>query len=428
MYQVFKGLFITLILCVLTIPVQAQEVKNLTLEQAQELAIQNNPQLKAAQARLDVSKAAVVTAGARLNPSILSDNGIAEDTYRLGLEQTIELGGKRRKRMSVAQAQQGVVTAEVKTVLLTLRSNVRRSYTQLYNAQQREKAHQDILTTSQKLVNVARKRERVGDISNFEVLQPEIASINAKNELQTVHYQTVEAQTRLSMLMNQPLPVDVILTPPPVFSQAPTTVPQPAPSGAAPLQGSVTEAVASLEALLKQAYANRPELQQNRQQVAVTHAQLALAKANRIPNLRIAAGPDLVTGAERKFSAFIIGMVELPILNRQQGPILEALAQQRQLDQEQAATRNQIRYEVMSAHTALVANQERIKNYETELLPKAAEVAEKARRSFEVGKSPILVPLAAQQAYTNTRLGYLQALTELQNAISDLEKAIGTGL
>ncbi len=49
-----------------------------TLDTAIQTALQNNPKLQAARLKLDVSDAQVVTAGARLNPSLVSDNGLAE--------------------------------------------------------------------------------------------------------------------------------------------------------------------------------------------------------------------------------------------------------------------------------------------------------------------------------------------------------------
>ena len=53
---------------------------------------------------------------------------------------------------------------------------------------------------------------------------------------------------------------------------------------------------------------------------------------------------------------------------------------------------------------------------------------EKAQRAFQEGKSSILFPINAQQAYVKTRLGYLQSLRDYQQAITDLEQAIGGGL
>jgi outer membrane protein TolC len=84
--------------------------------------------------------------------------------------------------------------------------------------------------------------------------------------------------------------------------------------------------------------------------------------------------------------------------------------------------------EVTNAYNSFFTQQTRLMHYETEILPIAQEVLEKSKRSFEEGKSNILVPISAQQAYINSRLGYLQTLGELQNAISDLERATGAAL
>lgn len=408
--------------------------ESLTLEQAIDLAIQNNPQLKAAKARLGVSDAEIKTAAARLNPVIVSDNGIAEDTYRAGIEQTFELGGKRRKRIAVAKAQLTVVQSEIDQAWLELRANVRRAYTRLYLTQEQQKALEEILSGTEKLLAVSQKQEQAGDVSQLDVLQADISVVNAKNDLQTLVNQRVEARNHLNSLLNQPLDTSVALSPPTLFPkllETPALSPTKTSDGA--LQASVAKTDFSLEKLIETALTHRPEMLQNERQITVAEKELSLAKINRIPNLSLTAGPDIVIpggGDEggKAFGAFIIGTMELPVWNRQQGPIQKALAEQAQLQQEQIALKNKITLEVTNAYNAFYANQDRVMRYETELFPKAQTVAEKSRRSFEEGKSSILIPLLAQKAYTNTRLGYLQAMMDLQNAISDLERAVGTGL
>lgn len=62
--------------------------------------------------------------------------------------------------------------------------------------------------------------------------------------------------------------------------------------------------------------------------------------------------------------------MELPVWNRQQGPIQKALAEQAQLQQEQIVLKNKITLEVTNAYNAFYANQDRVMRYETELFPK----------------------------------------------------------
>lgn len=420
-----------LIICFLASPAFAE---SLTLEQAIDIAIQNNPQLKAVQAKLGISKAEIKTAAARPNPTIMSDNGIAEDTYRAGIEQTIELGGKRKRRVAVAKAEQAITQSEIAEAVLNLRADVRRAYTQFYLSQERQKAYEEILQNTEKLLRITQKREQAGDSAQLDVLQADITVANAKNDLQTLISQLVSAKNQLNTLLNQPLDTSISLAPPTVFPQvAVEKTPSAEKTEGGALQVAVQKTDFNLDRLIEMALDNRPEIQQNQSSQDAARQKLALAKANRIPNLSLTAGPDIVIpggGDEggKAFNVFIIGTMELPVWNRQQGPIQKALAEQAQLQQAQSALKNQITLEVTNAYNAFFAHQDRVMRYETELFPKAQEIVEKSRRSFEEGKSSILIPLNAQQAYIDTRLGYLQAMVDLQQSISDLERAVGTGL
>lgn len=400
-----------------------------TVDQAIETAIKNNPQFQAIQARLNVSEAGITTAGARFNPAILSDNGIAEKTYRLGVMQTIELGGKRGRRIAAAQAQRDITKTEIRTALLDLRAEVRRAYTSLYNLQERQATLANILRVAQELVSIAHKREKAGDIATLEVLQTDILRVHAQNDLQTLNVELVNAKNRLNALLNQPLDTVVNLTPPnttPQISPPPPTAPGTTPGI---LKGQVSQTDLDLNALVSQALSQRPEVDQNRQGIQLSRLQASLARGERIPNLSLAFGPDYVAEpGQRTVNVFVMGTLEIPIFNTQQGPLQEALAREQQLQKEQLAIKNRITLEVSNAYSAFKANQERIQRYEAELLPMSVQVTEKSRRAFEEGKTSILTPIQAQEAYMNARIGYLQALLDFQNAISDLERAVGTGL
>lgn len=401
--------------------------ETLTLQQALETAIEKNPAFQATRAQLGISEAAIVSAGARPNPSIVSDNGIAEKTYRLGIEQTFQLGGKRKRQVALAQAQRDVSLAEINTAILDLRTEVRRAYTRLFNAQQRLKAFEEIVATNDRLMIVAEKREKAGDIANLDVQQAKAALLSAQNDAQASHGEVVQARSALNVLLGQPLATVWELAPPSQITQ-----PYP-PVGDTtlepiPLKGTVNLQQADLESLVQAALARRPELQQNLREITVTERQLDFAKANRIPDITIAAGPDLVVEDETELNAFVVANIPVPLFNRQQGPILEARARRTQLEAQQAALRNRIISDVTNAYTGFTLNQDRIRRFETELLPTMENVVNMSRRSFEAGKSNILVPLAAQQGYMQTRLNYLQTLQDYQNAISDLERAVGTGL
>lgn len=398
-----------------TISYAADIPQSLSLPHAVEQALIHNPKLKAARSKLGISDAQIITAGTRINPSIISDNGIAEKTYRLGIEQTFELGGKRKRRVELSKAQRESVLAEINTQVLDIRSDVRKAYLELYNTQERHKTYQQILKVTDDLLQITKKREQAGDVSKFDVLQTEIANVNTNNELQTNLISLNQAKNRLASLLNQPLADTATLEKPELLGRDSLLAP--------------TASQQNVDSLIEEAFKNRPEIKHDMQAIAVTKAERALAIANRIPNLKLTAGPDYVyDGTDKTFNIFVMGNLELPLFNRQQGKIAEAEASGQQLGDELSATKNTIRLEVMNAHTAYTLNHQRVLRYENQLLPYAQEVVKKSQQAFEEGKTSILTAIAAQKAFSNTKLSYLMALLDYQNAISDLERAIGTGL
>lgn len=411
-------------------PEDVTPLKAMTLEQALKAAIERNPDLKAARAQLGIADAAVVTAAARLNPAIVSENGVAEQTYRLGVEQTLELGGKRRKRVLLAKAQRETALATLDSRILDLRTTVRQAYTRLYNAKERCKTYQNILEVAQELVHIARKREMAGDIAKLDTLQTEILSVKAGNDLQFAESEALNAQSHLNALLNQPLTTKLSLTAPSLTPQISTP---PAPDGIKPgepmLQGHVSHTESSLSGLIELANQQRPEIRKLLREIQVAEQKWLLARANRIPDLTIVTGAEaVISSGQKSVNAFVTGRMDLPLRNRQQGPIQEALATKAALEAELEALKKRISLEVAQAYTAFQANRARLQRYETQLLPYAVAIVEKSRRAFEEGKAGILTAIDAQRAYMDTRLGYLQAMMDTQESLSELEKAVGAGL
>ncbi|WP_303674347.1 TolC family protein [Vampirovibrio chlorellavorus] len=407
----------------------AQATDTLTLEKAFQEALVNNPSLQAKKAELLIKEAEIVTASARLNPAIISDNGVAEKTYRLGIEQTIQLGGKRQKQIELSKARRDVLLAEIQNTAQSLRREVRHAYTHLYDAQQRLQTAEDIAGTNQRLMIVAEKRQEAGDVASLDVQYAKLAFLKAKNDAYMAFGEVASARTLLNALLGKPLAMTWDLTPPTIIQTETGQTQITEKLDELILQGEVTIQQATLEHLVNLALENRAELHQNLREMTVAERQLALAKANRLPDVSLTVGPDLVAEpGQRQVNVFAIANVPVPLFNRQQGPIQEAKAQKTQLEAQQKALKNSVILEVTNAYYQFTVNRQRIRQYEKELLPTAERVLVLSRQSFEVGKTGIYLPLAAQESYMNTRMEYLKALDEFQDSISNLERAVGKPL
>jgi outer membrane protein TolC len=84
--------------------------------------------------------------------------------------------------------------------------------------------------------------------------------------------------------------------------------------------------------------------------------------------------------------------------------------------------------DVTSAYNNLLAARDKIRVYQDRLLTHSNEMAQLARRSYEVGQSDITASLFAQQQNILTRAAYLDGVSLYGNAFTDLEFAVGKPL
>ena len=399
----------------------------INLEEAINISLERSPRLKAAEAQLAIGKANVITAKSRINPNLVSDNGIAEKTYRLGIEKTLELGSKRSKRIELAENNKKQIEAEINLLKLNLRTEVRQTYTMLYVLQEKYKCFQNIIESTEKLLDIAIKREKSGATANLDTLQVEMVNLKAKNELENIGSQLIQAQNKLNAFFNQDLRTILELENPNklsiISSEAEAEkigVTEQSPFTAAPIDDGI-------DTLINTALTKRPEMKINLNKQTGSVTELKLAKANRIPNLSITLGPDLVlnNSGNNSTGIFIIGNMQLPLLYQGQGQIQAAKAKNTQFAKEKEDLINQISLEVSNAYNMLNANNAKLKRFETELNPEADIINEKSLRCFEEGKCPVFIPISAKQSLIDTRINYLNAIADYQNSISDLERALG---
>lgn len=387
-------------------------LKSITLSKAIELGVLNNPTLKAAQAKLGISDAQILQAGLLSNPNIISDNGFAEDTFRVGIEQTIELGNKRSRRIKLAKMQKDVVQQEIITTVLDVRSKVRSSYIQTYNAQQKLIASREILETITNLEKIAKEREKKENVENLDILQAEITVINAKNNIQSAKLELNEAFNSLSANIGKHLNRTIVLAPPDLMKEFNISTP-------------MVENDKTINILIEYAYANRPEIKVIEKNIEVQNQKLKLAHSNIVPDLKMSVGADFVTGDTKRNSTFIMGSLGMPIFNRQQGVIKEVKAQKLVYENDLDAIKIKIEQEVKNAFFGVITNAKSLNIYEKELIPHAKMIVKKSEINFKEGKSNILIPINSQEAYINTQYRYIQTLTQYEQSVSDLERAIG---
>jgi outer membrane protein TolC len=164
------------------------------------------------------------------------------------------------------------------------------------------------------------------------------------------------------------------------------------------------------------------------QRIAEGKARVQLARAERIPDLVLQGAltrrsePEFETGWRAGIS------MSLPILNQHRGEVTLEEQTLVQLQAEREAVMAQIRGSVTAALVLTSARRERYVAYRDRILPQAAEVEQMAAESYSAGQTGLVTMLQAFTAVRDIRLKSVDVGLAYQNALADLESAIGAPL
>lgn len=391
-------------------------VQRWTLVQVMRTVENNHPRIRAMRAERAILDARVLTARNSIpNPIILTDNGTAEYTYRFGVTQMIELGPKRRGRIDVASGQHAVLDAELRILAAGLRAEARRTYMEAFFAQEREKRLIELIRSVDELLRIA--DDRPGEIPKADVLEVRITRLKARQALEHAKFEHMGADLRLNSLLENPPSVELELTSP-ARDRPPKWL---------DLDNDDWrhEFLAAYDLLIAEALRQRPELARLKSAREVVSKEERLARANRAPDVTLSAGPDMVPNGDPRWGGFFIVALQVPLFNRQQGPIAEARARRAQLREEGVALEHEIARQLADAVALACFQQSQMRLYERELLPTADALYEDALQAFLADKTPFLVAVRAQEGRVLVYLEYLRALAGYHAALAGVEQALG---
>lgn len=397
---------------------KAEEQPAFTLDEAIEKALINNPELQVGKASLDISNVEALKATEFLKPSFIAEGFSIINVQRVGLRVPLELGGRRKSKINIARTKTEITAIQIKTSILELRNNVRQAYTRVFSGQEKIKYCQEISNTAKTLLEIAQKRNQPDDL---DVILAESLLLNINNDMETAKYDFVEEKNSLARLVGEPIPENVSF-------QAPNKLPQ-------SVRLAVGQDLSSLEqiqpeALIEIAIKKRPELQENYKRLELLEFEKSMIKATRIPVITLSSGVDMTNNGDntRLMKMFFAADVPFPDGRQIKVNIKDADARINQVNLEQKVIRDNIAFEVNNAYINFISTRKRVERYENELLPKLQEVVRKSIEHFAAGKSSVLVTIDIEQSFISNSFGYLQSLSDYQNTIGALERALGIGL
>jgi cobalt-zinc-cadmium efflux system outer membrane protein len=389
-----------------------------SLAQAQQMALERNWDLLASAAGVDLAMAQRVVAKEFPNPTLSvstakinvdnhsagtsEGNGVWDRSYDtiVAVNQLFEIGGKRKNRKASTTAGYEAARAQFLDAKRTLDLAVSKAYATAAQADENSRVLSQSAASLRKEAGLAEVRLNAGEISTADKSQIDITA--ARFELDAGAAESAAAQARVAL--------EVLL-------------------GARRAEGKLV-LTEKLEALCSNAppmeashfVGRRPDVVAAEATLRKAEADLRLQKANRIPDPTVLAQYE----HEPPDQPNTIGVgvsLPIPLWNRNQGNILAAEATRQQAKLALEKLDAQAAAEVATARLAYEDAARRWKEYREVIAPKSEHIRETVAFAYEKGGSSLLDLLVAERNDNDVRLAAAQAASDLAVASAALKAA-----
>ena len=415
--------------CILTAPAAFGQASKgpvrITLDEAIQMALQHNHNLRALRTTIQQSASEEITQGLRPNPTLFADweylplgapshqnpavyPGVSTSDYLdnntegdIGLSYLIERGGKRHDRL---QAQKDITAQTRSLVADNERGLTFQVATLFFNAQLAESTlelGQQDLKSFQATVDISERQYKVGGISENDFLMIKLQLLQFQTDVEQAQLAKVQALSDLRQLLGYGSvsgDYDVAAS----FEYQPIKV--------------------NLEDLQVKALANRPDLRAAQQGVTAANSQLQLMKANGKQDVTVQANYSHVNALN---AVTFYASIPLPIFNRNQGEIARAGYVITQAQEQEAAANGQVLDDVKDAYEGVQSNDRVVKMYVSSYLDVATKSRDISDYAYHRGGISLLDFLYAERNYRATELGYRQTLASYLLAVEQLREAVG---
>ena len=394
----------------------------LTWQQVKDKFEAVNPTLRAAQANIDESRAAEITAYLRPNPSLTgtldqinpfstipssaSDNSVYRPFANAlpygSVSYLHERDHKRELRLESARKSTGIASSlysdQERSLLFTLRN----AFVQALQAKAVEQNAKDNLEYWDKELAVNRSRFTLGDLAQVDLNRLELQRVQFESDLETAIVNLRTAKIQVLTLLNDRTPIEQF-----------------------DVQGpyDFVDRLLPLDQFRTTALAGRPDLKAALASVdlAKTNHQLAVANGSTDPTFSVdfARNPPI--------PAYFGVSVSIPlrIFDRNQGEKARTEIDIGRNERLRDATEAQVFSDVDSAYATLVSALNLLRPYRDKYLKLAEDTRNRISFSYQNGGAALLDYLDAEKAYRDTRLAYLNLIGAYLTAAAQMNMAVG---
>lgn len=378
----------------------------LPLTEAINQALQNSPEAEAAALIKQQAQSRILDAGARPNPEFgielenfagsSPNKGTDSAEFTYSLSQTLELGGKRGKRMSVAQTAARASELEAEDRLRQLAYSVRLAYLDGIAAEKRLTLATEQAELATRLRTAVKKRIDAGRDPNTNLINTETTLQQAQFERDTARVDIQRAHRTLASLLGDS---ELRYT---LDTTALDTLPE------APLL--------SAEALQRSPQAQLAQL-------GVLHAEqsLQLAKTNARPDPTVNVG--FRQFRENSSEAFLLGVsIPIPVFDSNKGSIAGARAELGNAQVQARRTHIELANHVDILQTQAASLRTQIEHLQNNVMPLAEQSESALNKHYNEGRLTLLDVISAQANLKQAQQQLLDMQLRYHRTVAELER------
>ncbi len=385
----------------------------LTLDAAIEIALAQNPELRAAGGRVEAASGRAYQAKLWSNPELelgtedgptRGGHAISDAKQTVGVVQTLPFPGKKSLDRKIGVFGVRLSEAELALRRVELVRDVKAAFFQVLAAERLVEAAGELVKVAESSADTARKRVEAGATSDQEQLRAEIQLEQAKTDLVGFQRELVAARQGFATLLGQPDLRDARLFG--ALAESPNTVLLD--QGPERWLASHPSAVGARTAL------DRAELELRR------------ARLEPLPDVKVGVAGGRENDSDRSSIVEFRVSLPLPLIDRAKGKKQEARANVAIAEAELTGIEQRLLREWGTASQRYRAAIEQVTSYRERILPKADRALELVRGGFDQGKFGFIDLLDTQRTTAEARLAYQQKLLELNVAQAELEALLAS--
>ncbi|MBI4263812.1 MAG: TolC family protein [Acidobacteria bacterium] len=389
----------------------------LTLDAALDEALAKNPTLIALRRQFEAARLRPAQERFLMAPTfeaqiwqwpISSVNPLDTNMYMFTAGQDIPGRGKRRARAAVLEKEAEVTESEIAVRARDVVDEVKRVYADLFLARTHIDIHLANVDLLRQFADISEAKYTTGRISQQDVLKAVVELSKLHDDLVMMDQRARLAEAHLNTLLDRPPDAPI------------------GPVGA-PHERVVLPASSDLQ---RMAVERQPELRNALLQRERAEAALTAARTEYKPDFFVGGGYFLMPRDRDSWTASVgITWPNAPwSRGRLDARVAEATADIEAARARERVVENAIRLAVQDAYVRVQSAAQRAALLRTSIVPQSEQTLEVSRVAYQTDRVDFLALIDNQRVLLDVQLAYYGAVSDLEQAIADLERAVGTEL